>query len=251
MYLAVKTGNIKTLLVASLTSLLLILPSLCLAASQSRDLIGPEKFIRATGATTIYTRTFTVPSYVAGPYRLHIDNGNPLGTERVAIEDAVSAARVILNGVEVVSPNEFSKTTATIDKTVTLASGNTLEIQLNSAPDSYLTLTISGIIPLGDLSQARSGHTATPLSDGRILITGGNGTTGILSSVEIFDPDTLVSSAGLNQMTTPRAEHTATLLPDTGALLVAGNDPLGTSFTAELFDPLTGGFNPLSNTLKT
>lgn len=236
--------------ISSLITLIIISQSLCLAASQSRNIIGPEKFIRTTGATTIYTRTFIVPSYVGGPYQLHIDNGNPLGTNRVAIEDAVSSGRVILNGIEVVSPSEFSKITAIIDKIVTLSTGNTLEVQLNSAPDSYITLTISGIIPLGDMGQARSGHTATILSNGKVLITGGSSATGILSSVEIFDPDTLTSSAGLNQLTTARAEHTATLLPDTGALLVAGNDPLGTSFTAELFDPLTGGFSPLSNTLK-
>lgn len=224
--------------------------SLCLASNQSRNLIGPEKFIRTTGATTIYTRTFNVPSYVIGPYLLHIDNGNPLGTNRVAIEDAVSSGRVILNGVEVVSPSEFSKTTATTEKIVALSASNTLEVQLNSAPDSYITLTVSGVIPLGDLSQARSGHTATILSNGKVLITGGSNTTAILSSVEIFDPDTLTSTFGLNQMTTPRRDHTATLLPDREVLLVAGNDPLGTSFTAELFDPLTGGFSPLSNTLK-
>lgn len=284
MYLAVKTANIRILLLVigiiffllsityhkllllsksgmrwrlflfwalgSLISLLLIFPSFCLGASQSRNIIGPEKFIRTTVATTIYTSTFTIPSYVVGPYRLHIDNGNPSGTNRVAIEDAVSSGRVVLNGIEVVAPSDFSKTTAAIDKIITLAPSNKLEVQLNSAPDSYITLTITGVIPLVDLSQARSGHTATMLSDGKILITGGNSTSGILSSVEIFDPDTLTSSSSINQLTTARTDHTATLLPDTEALLVAGKDPLGTSFTAELFDLSLGTFGPLSNTLK-
>lgn len=235
---------------SGLIALLLILPSFSLAASQSRSLSGPEKFVRTSGATTVYSRTFTVPSYVIGPHQLHIDNGNPSGTNRVAIEDAVSSGRVILNGVEVVSPNEFSKTTATIDKTVTLAAGNTLEIQLNSAPDSYITLTISGTINLEDLGQARSGHAATLLSDGTVLITGGEGQTGVLSSAERFDPSTLTSSPHPNSLTAPRSEHTATLLPNSEALLVAGKDAQGISFTAELFYPATGLFSALSNHLN-
>lgn len=114
------------------------------AASQT--LFGPEQFTRTTGPTTVYTRSFTVPPAVVAPFTLHIVNGNPNATSnRVAIEDAVSSGRVLINGTEVVSPNEFSRTTAVIDKTVALLPANTLEIRLNSAPASYITLSISGI----------------------------------------------------------------------------------------------------------
>lgn len=133
---------------------------------------------------------------------------------------------------------------------MTLAAGNTLEIRLNSAPDSYIVLTISGTIHLGDLGQARSGQTATLLSNGKVLITGGSGPAGLLSSVEVFDPAALTFSLHPNPLTIARSEHTATLLPNTEALLVAGKDPQGTSFTAELFSLSTGLFSPLSNNLK-
>src|SRR5437870_5153035 len=38
------------------------------------------------------------------------------------------------------------------------------------------------------LNLARSGHTATRLPDGRVLIAGGENSSGVLNSTEIFDP---------------------------------------------------------------
>lgn len=78
----------------------------------------------------------------------------------------------------------------------------------------------------GDMNQARAGHTATPLPDGRVLVAGGPGNT-----AELFDPVT-GTWAAIADMTDARAGHTATLLPD-GRVLMAG----GTS--AELYDPIT------------
>jgi RHS repeat-associated protein len=133
-----------TLIVA--LALLALLPISSFAQSSSQTLFGPEQFTRASGQTTVYTRTVTVPSQVMAPYILHIVNGNPNTTSnRVAIEEAVSSGRVLINSVEVVSPSEFSKTTAIIEKTINLSSSNTLEVRLNSAPGSYITLTISGV----------------------------------------------------------------------------------------------------------
>ena len=132
-----------TLLFAPLL-LSFISPHAGFAATQT--LLGPEQFTRTSGATTIYTRTVTVPPTVVAPYTLHIVNGNPnTSTNRVAIEDAVSSGQVLINGIQVVAPSEFSKTTAVIDKTVTLGASNTVEIRLNSTPDSYITVTLSGI----------------------------------------------------------------------------------------------------------
>ena len=65
----------------------------------------------------------------------------------------------------------------------------------------------------GSLSDARTGHTATLLDDGRLLIVGGLGESGHLTSVEIYDPatDTFSLAGGLN---IPRLGHSATLLDD-------------------------------------
>ena len=50
--------------------------------------------------------------------------------------------------------------------------------------------------PLDNLAVPRTGHTATALSDGRILITGGRDADGnLVAASEIFDPETQTSSA--------------------------------------------------------
>ncbi|MBL0141429.1 MAG: VCBS repeat-containing protein [Betaproteobacteria bacterium] len=68
--------------------------------------------------------------------------------------------------------------------------------------------------PTGNLATARAGHTATMLSNGRVLVAGGaNGTTvaAQLSSAELYDPATGSWSPAGN-MTAARSGHTATLL---------------------------------------
>ena len=131
-----------TIVLASLS----LLPVSEIAQNSFQTLFGPEQFTRASGSATVYTRTINVPAQVVAPYTLHIVNGNPnTASNRVAIEEAVSSGRVFINGVEVVSPSAFSKTTAIIDRTVNLSASNTLEVRLNSAPGSYITVTISGV----------------------------------------------------------------------------------------------------------
>jgi Kelch motif len=44
--------------------------------------------------------------------------------------------------------------------------------------------------PAGNLEQGRHGLTATCLKDGRVLVVGGYGKSGPLSSAELYDPAT-------------------------------------------------------------
>jgi len=97
--------------------------------------------------------------------------------------------------------------------------------------------------PTGDLIAARVNHTATLLSDGRVLIAGGHSGSSILDSTELYDPATGTSTP-TGKMETTREGHTATLLPN-GRVLVAGG--LGGSSrsvlaSAELYDPASGIF---------
>ncbi len=102
----------------------------------------------------------------------------------------------------------------------------------------------------------RQGHTATLLSDGRVLIAGGmtqDHTDGnppdVLRSAEVFDPAS-GRFTRVGDMTAPRRDHAAALLRDGRVLIVGGDvstDPSGTErpLTGEVFDPSTGRFTAL------
>ena len=85
---------------------------------------------------------------------------------------------------------------------------------------------------------ARSGHTATLLKNGTVLIAGGAAS----ASAQTFDPITR-TIATTGSMVTPREHHSATLLKD-GTVLIAGGQSAGHSLaSAEIFDPSTGKFS--------
>ena len=92
----------------------------------------------------------------------------------------------------------------------------------------------------GDPAQARSGHTATMLRDGRVLIAGGRVPgSGIVPTAEIYDPKTGSFSA-TGSMSVARAGHSALLLAD-GRVLVTGGALH--SWAIEIYDPQTGRFD--------
>src|SRR5207248_5871882 len=72
----------------------------------------------------------------------------------------------------------------------------------------------SQVEQVGQMAVHRSAHKATALSDGRVLISGGRNTAGIvIADAEIFDPNADKSSA-VGPMATARVDHTSTLLKD-------------------------------------
>jgi WD40 repeat protein len=99
--------------------------------------------------------------------------------------------------------------------------------------------TLGAFGPSGSLAEARWGHTATLLLDGRVLAAGGIGAEGAspLASAEAWDPATGEFTSLTTMLTEARFLHTATLLSDGRVLLVGGG-----LATAELWDPATGEF---------
>jgi uncharacterized delta-60 repeat protein len=89
----------------------------------------------------------------------------------------------------------------------------------------------------GSLATARSGHTATLLPNGKVLVAGGGG-GGAVASAELYDPANGTWTA-TGSLATARANHTATLLPN-GKVLVAGGENSTELASAELYDPATG-----------
>ena len=96
--------------------------------------------------------------------------------------------------------------------------------------------------PGATLRQARVGHTATALADGRVLIAGGWPDEGrpALATAEIYDPRSGQFEAA-GPMTDARGGHTASRLPD-GRVLVVGGESGRVLAGVEIFDPATGRF---------
>jgi len=83
-----------------------------------------------------------------------------------------------------------------------------------------------------EMALPRRSHRAVLLSDGRVLIVGGEP-----RRAEIYDPATeRFETTGA--LRTARSQPSATLLAS-GKVLIAGGEPLG---TAEIYDPLSGTF---------
>ncbi len=100
------------------------------------------------------------------------------------------------------------------------------------------------------LTVARSSHTATLMSDGRVLVAGGFGAGGTpLSSLEVCNPTT-ETCTGAGSMSVARGGHTATLLssgPYAGQVLLCGGQSgaiTAVTNTCDLFDPVSGNVTP-------
>lgn len=91
--------------------------------------------------------------------------------------------------------------------------------------------------PTGSMAAARSGHEATLLQDGRVLVTGGAARGE--PTAEVYDPET-----GSWNVTAPLPErtlgHTATLLADGRVLVAGGFGDTGETASAALYDPAAG-----------
>lgn len=108
----------------------------------------------------------------------------------------------------------------------------------------------------GSLGTARSGHTATLLSDGRVLVVGGeDADRNMIASVELWDPATSAFTPG-PALPQPRGGHTATLLADGRVLVVGGGraNPIGAPSgqdvrrDALIFDPGSARWLPAGET---
>jgi hypothetical protein len=148
-------------------------------------LFGPQKYIRTTGSKDVYTTKITVPAWLASPFRLHIQNGEPDGTHRV------SSATVEINGVAVNLQNDFNQNVLNIDRTVTLTPSTTLTVTLASQPASYLLISFFGTStdtvapPLSWVHPAADStvNSATP----RLLLHYSDALSGVdLDSLQVF-----------------------------------------------------------------
>jgi N-acetylneuraminic acid mutarotase len=90
----------------------------------------------------------------------------------------------------------------------------------------------------GAMATARYGHTATLLSNGKVLVSGGHNGNDYVATAEVYDPATGTWSA-TGSMASARGYPTATLLPN-GKVLISGGYNSTYLATAEVYDPATG-----------
>jgi hypothetical protein len=117
---------------------------------------------------------------------------------------------------------------------------NAFDINFNADLYDPVSNTITAT---GTMTTSRYDHTATLLTDGRVLLAGGIGGLGpgILASGEIYNPSGSGAFTPITVgMSVPRHRHAATLLPD-GHVLITGGVTNDNSFTiASTIDVFTG-----------
>ncbi len=142
---------------------LLFSPSLLLAAPpccSGSPVFGPAVYQRDTAKPVVVDKNFSVTN--AGSYILCIINGDAAGNNRI------SSAVISINGIEVVSPNEFNQQVGTITKPVTLNKDNLISVEVRSSPGSYITVTILGP-PKINITSPANGSTISTTS---LTVTG-------------------------------------------------------------------------------
>jgi WD40 repeat protein len=112
--------------------------------------------------------------------------------------------------------------------------------------------TVPAVSPAGTVSPAapmlepRSGHSATLLPDGKVLIAGGmRRNQDFYRSAELYDPATGKFQA-TGEMAVARVGHAAKLLPSGKVLIAGGWVGHGCTDSSELYDPASGKFTAIS-----
>jgi len=120
--------------------------------------------------------------------------------------------------------------------------------QLSATQAFNLQVYQHGFQPNGSMGTARTSHTANLLTDGTVLLAGGQG----VATAEKYDPSTKKFTLTTGSMSVARDGHTATLLKTGKVLITGGQASFGAApyATAELFDPNTGMFTPTAGNMS-
>jgi Fibronectin type III domain/Kelch motif len=98
-----------------------------------------------------------------------------------------------------------------------------------------------------DMGTARQGPTEAALTDGRVLVAGGVGVSGVLATAEVYDPRSNTWTPVANSLTAPVAGASAAPIPGGKVLIFGGangSPAIAPVTNAEIYDPATNRFTP-------
>lgn len=215
-----------------LVSLVLLIPFGLLA--QSWQYTGSLSMKKRTGILT------TLPNQTA----LYVGGADASGIALTTCELYDPATAVWTIAAPMVTARERHTCTLLPDGRLVVIGGNTSPNYDYSIPTGSIEIydyTTNQWSNGGTLAIARQNHTATLLTDGTILITGGYIGSDRTGSVEIYDPSTQTCRSAA-PLLLARHDHSATLLQD-GRVLVTGGRSGGAGSDyfseSEIYDPST------------
>lgn len=216
------------------------------------------------------TNTFTPAGTMLNPRVLHratlMADGrvlftggcdNPLCAKTILTKGPITTAEIYdsatgqfsLLAAHINVPRVNHTATTLADGRVLLAGGCTEALCASSdatADAEVFQPTTQTFTPVGKMSRARGGHTATLLDTGRVVVIGGRDDQGSVDVTEVFDPAT----DSFEELPGPadfRTGHASLLVPSGDLLLAGGLGPAGTTAivnSAEYYDPRTGSSSP-------
>ena len=150
-----------------------------------------------------------------------------------------------LTGSMITSRNQTSATLLLSGKVLVAGGYNSNALASSELFDPMYNDGRGGFATSGGLITARWDATATRLTNGKVLFTGGmNQNIGTLSSAEVYDPSGnggIGSFSDSGSMTEPRYSAVATLLPNGKVLIAGGVGVNGPLLSAEVYDPAGNG----------
>jgi hypothetical protein len=150
-------------------------------------------------------------------------------------QNSASASRMVWTAPTCVPAGTSASIVATVTNAYGLSTARTFGV--TGVP----ACAVSGWAPTGPMASRRMGFTATLLTDGKVLVSGGSNGSSTVATAEMYDPASGTWSA-TGSMNSPRDSHTATLLPDGKVLVTGGYGFSNVLETAEVYDPATGSW---------